>query len=64
MGDDEKCNILHQLKLKACGLEEIFIGSCKDVPNDGDIEYAIDACNVILEGIDKLRKAGIINCDD
>ena len=49
--EEKSRDVLSEIKLKACGLNEIFFGNGDDIPCEDDIKYAIDACEFILKGI-------------
>ena len=49
----EACMVLQD---KSCGLEEAFLSAGSDfIISDDDIDYAIDACEEILQAIKVIR---------
>lgn len=47
------------LQSNSCGLEETFLSVGRDfIINDDDLEYAIEACESILEAIKTIKYKG------
>ena len=50
------------LQVKACGLEEIFLSTSREMDlTEKDEQYAIDACREILHAIDIIRGRDPLN---
>ena len=56
MMDSEQQDAYMVLQVKSCGLEETFLSAGSDFAvTDDDIEYAIDACEEILQAIKVIK---------